>query len=183
MASRGRRMMIFGTQMPEAFDVRLTGLEELEVKLKALPEDMKYKGGRAALRRGANIVRDAAMLNAAGVDNPETRQSIAKNIVVRWSSRTFKRTGDLGFRIGVLGGARQDSQAYKDLGVYKGKGKDNPGGDTFYWRFLEFGTEHSRAMPFMRRALSDNAQKVTDEFIKQYGKAIDRILKKAAKGK
>jgi HK97 gp10 family phage protein len=82
-----------------------------------------------------------------------------------------------------LGGARQTSQAYKDLGIYKGKGKGNPGGDTFYWRFLEFGTEHSEAKPFLRRALEDNSQKATNEFISQWDKSIDRVLKKAAKGK
>lgn len=39
-------------------------------------------------------------------------------------------------RVGILGGAR-DMGKY---GEFKGAGKDNPGGDTFYWRFREFGT-------------------------------------------
>jgi len=82
-----------------------------------------------------------------------------------------------------LGGARQSSQKYKDIGVFSGKGKANPGGDTFYWRFLEFGTETAPAKPFMRKALSSKVQEVQREFIQQYSKAIDRYLAKAAKSK
>ena len=48
---------------------------------------------------------------------------------------------------------------------------------------VEFGTEHSRAQPFMRPALSQNIGAATDEFIKQYDKALDRAIKKAAKVK
>ena len=100
------------------------------------------------------------------------------------------------FRIGVLGGARQADTAKKqrrreragatslaDLGELSGKGKGNPGGDTFYWRFLEFGTEKISAKHPMRDALSQNAQAATNEFIKQYDKTIDRYLRKIAKGK
>ncbi len=169
--------------MPDGFSVTLNGVDELNAKLKGLSSDLKYKGGRAALRKAANLVRNAGIQNAGGVNDPKTPEEIAKNIVVRWSSKTFKNTGDLAFRVGVLGGARQDSQAYKDIGVYKGKGKGNPGGDTFYWRFLEFGTEHSAAKPFLRNALEDNTQKATNEFITQWDKSIDRVLKRAAKGK
>ena len=167
--------------MADSFDFELKGTEQLILKLKGLSNDLKYKGGRAALRKAANLVRNAGIQNAGGVNDPKTPEEIAKNIVVRWSSKTFKNTGDLAFRVGVLGGARQDSQAYKDIGVYKGKGKANPGGDTFYWRFVEFGTARSRAQPFMRRALSENITAATDEFIKQYEKGLDRAIKKAAK--
>jgi len=163
--------------------VTLSGVDELQVKLKGLSNDLKYKGGRFALRKAANIVRAAAMENASRVDDPKTSNEIAKNIVVRWSSRTFSATGDLAFRVGVLGGARQDSRAYKAIGIEKGNGKGNPGGDTYYWRFLEFGTEHSAAKPFMRKAISDNAQKATNEFIRQYDKSIDRYLRKIQRGK
>jgi len=61
--------------------------------------------------------------------------------------------------------------------------ESQPGGDTFYWRFLEFGTETAPAKPFMRKALSSKVQEVQREFIQQYSKAIDRYLAKAAKSK
>jgi hypothetical protein len=34
------------------------------------------------------------------------------------------------------------------------------------------------ARPFMRPALENNVQRATDEFMRQYGKALDRAIKK-----
>lgn len=74
-------------------------------KLKALPDAFRYKGARFALRKAANLVRDAAQQNARKLDDPATASVIAENIAVRFSSRTFKRTGNVMFRVGVMGGA------------------------------------------------------------------------------
>ena len=176
--------------MADGVQFKLEGVDALQMKLKGLSNDLQYKGGRAALRKAANIVRDAAIAGAETIDDHATASHIAKNIVVRWSSKLFKQTGDLGFRIGVLGGARQTSQAYKDLGIEKGRGKDNPGGDTFYWRFIEFGVHNAfgkgidiPARPFMRPALENNADKAISTFIEEWDKSIDRVLKRAAMGK
>ena len=182
--------------MADGFDVQLEGVNELTLKLKGLSNDLKYKGGRYALRKASLIVRAAAIKGVERFDDISTSEEIGKNIVVRWGSKRFKATGDLMFRVGVLGGARQADTRKKqqrrgrsgatslgDLGEVAGKGKGNPGGDTFYWRFLEFGTEKISAKHPMRDALSQNAQAATNEFIKQYDKTIDRYLRKIAKGK
>ena len=182
--------------MADGFDVALNGVEELNAKIKGISDDLRLKGGRFALLKAGQIVRDAAINNAWNRDDTATEEAIAKNIVIRWGSKRFKSTGDLSFRIGVLGGsrkpdtrkkerrrARDGSKSLEELGDVAGKGKGNPGGDTFYWRFLEFGTKDHAAKPFMRQALEKNTQKATDVFITEYGKAIDRAIKKAAKGK
>lgn len=170
----------------------LQGLEALNAKLAAINDDLKLKGGRFALRRAANLIRDKARSNAKTLDDPQTPQNISKNIVTRWSGKRFKRTGDLGFRIGILGGARQYADTrenrrkrrvgatYIDGGTELSK-NGQPGGDTFYWRFIEFGTVNAPAKPFMRNALQRNISKATSEFIKQYGKSIDRAIKRAGK--
>jgi HK97 gp10 family phage protein len=46
---------------------------------------------------------------------------------------------------------------------------------------LEFGTEKMAASPFMRKALADHISEVTNTFITEYEKAIDRAIKRAAK--
>jgi HK97 gp10 family phage protein len=166
--------------MADGVEFDLIGLDELRGKLQELSSDMQHKGGRYALRKASNVVREAAKANAARVDDPATSESIEKNIVVRWDGRRFKRSKDLGFRVGVLGGAKGYAKA---SGEVQGRGKSNPGGDTFYWRFLEFGTEKMQAQPFLRRALADNINAATTEFIKEYGKAADRALKRAKKVK
>ena len=38
--------------------------------------------------------------------------------------------------------------------------------------------DNAPAQPFARRALSENIQAATDEFINQYNKALDRAIKR-----
>lgn len=167
----------------------LKGLDELEAKIKSISHDMQYKGGRAALRKAANLIRAKAKANAERLDDPATKESIAKNIAVRWNSKGFKQRGELGFRIGVLGGASQyadtrENRRKKRVGktfITDGS-KGNPGGDTWHWRLVEFGTEHSAAKPFMRTALANHVPEVMAEFVRQYDKALQRAINRAKKG-
>lgn len=158
--------------MSDTVSFSLIGIDSLLAKLESITYDVKRKGGRFALRKAAGVVERALKQNAATVDDPNTPADIAKNVAVRFSNRTFKATGDLKFRVGILGGA---SKANATAGL--------PGGSTVHYRYLEFGTEKMAAKPFVRRALEDNIGAATNEFIDQYEKAIDRAIKKAAKGK
>jgi HK97 gp10 family phage protein len=158
--------------MVASVDFKITGADALIGKLRAVSYDLKYKGGRAALRKAAQLVVKAARANAQRLDDPQTPDSISKNIVERWDGKRFKSSGDLGFMVGVLGGARATT---------KGANNSNPGGTTFHWRFKEFGTSRIAATPFMRPALEDNINQATSEFVTQYEKAIDRALKRAKK--
>lgn len=159
--------------------VKMEGVEALSKRLEGLKYDVSKKGGRFALRKAAQVVRDAARQNALRLDDAKTSEVIAKNIQEKWNGRLNKTTGNLGFRIGVLGGAR-DYSAYGELTTGK-SASGNPGGDTFYWRFVEFGTQKVRARPFMRPAIENNSQKATDTFIVEFGRALDRALRKAPK--
>lgn len=168
----------------------ITGLDALLAKLETINDDMKKKGGRVALRRAANVIAARVKENAQRIDDPDTREAIFKNAGVRWSSRLHKRTGDLGFRVGIIGGAKQyaDTRENRKSGrvgqtYYHAGDKDRPGGDTWYWRLVEFGTERMEARPFMRPALEQNTTEVSDTFVREYDKAIDRAIKRAAKGK
>lgn len=148
----------------------MAGLDALEKKLEGLKYDVRYKGGRFALRKAAQLIRNAARSNAQKLDDAETGRAIAKNITEKWNGRLYKSTGDLGFRVGVQHGAVLPKKGEApDLGA---------GGPTPHWRLLEFGTETMAARPVMRPAMANNVQSATDEFISQYGKAIDRALKK-----
>lgn len=149
----------------------LKGAKELKAKLEGLSYDMRYKGGRFALRKAAQLVESQAKANALRVDDPTTGRQIAHNIALRWNGRLFKATGNLGFRIGVMGGA-EGQRSNPDLGL---------GGKTFHWRFLELGTEKQREQPFMRPALASQTEAVGTEFVQQYNVAIDRALKRLGK--
>ena len=158
--------------MNDTIEFSITGLDSLLGKLEAITYDVRRKGGRSALRKAAQLVANKAKEGAARVDDAQTGRSIAANIGLRWNGRLFKRTGDLGFRIGVMHGA-----------VIRDKGNPDKGlnGPTPHWRLLEFGTEKMRAQPFMRSALADNISAATNTFVNEYEKAIDRAIKRAKK--
>lgn len=156
--------------MADGVEYKLTGVDELLGKLESITDDMKRKGGRAALRKAANVIANRAKANARRLDDPETGRSIADNIAVRWNGREFKRNGNLGFRIGVLHGAV--------LKRHPDKAKNAP---TPHWRLLEFGTENMRAQPIMRPAAENGAEEAMNTFVEEYGKSIDRAIARAAK--
>jgi len=150
--------------------VKMEGVDQLVKRLEAVRQDVKLKGGRFALRKAAQLVRDAARAKARSFDDPETGRSIADNVVERWNGKLFKATGDLGFRVGVQGGAKAPPGGNPDLGA---------GSATPHWRFKELGTETLPAEPFLRPALEQNLEAAASTFVTQYGKALDRALKKA----
>ena len=158
--------------MADGVDFKLEGLEELLGKLESVTEDIKFKGGRSSLRKAANLVVKAAKENASKLNNPSSAESISQNIAARWSNRRYKRTGDLMFRIGVLGGATSN----KDGGTPGLKG-----GDTRHWRQQEFGNSIHAPQPFLRRAMSENIQAITNEFVSRYPAAIDAAIRRAKK--
>lgn len=144
---------------------RLTGVDELVIKLRNASRDTKYKGGRAALRKAANIVATQARKNARQLDDPETGRSIARNVALRWNGRLFKSTGDIGFRIGIRHGAVLSKDPEKGVNA-----------PTPHWRLLEFGTEKMQARPFFRRALSERVDDVISKFAAEYTKELSKAI-------
>src|SRR4030042_2530965 len=148
----------------------LQGIDELLGRFASITNDVKYKGGRFALRRAANVVAKAAKRGAERIDDPKTGRSISDNIAVRFSTRTFKRNGNLMFRVGVKHGS-----------LLKDGGDVSQNAPTPHCRLIHFGTEKLSAQPFMRPALESNINQATNEFVSQYKKSIDRAIKKSAK--
>ena len=151
-------------------DVDVQGLAEIERKLKLLPERVGNNAMRRALRRGANVIRDAARANAKRIDDPETREMIWKNIAVAGGGRRReKQAGGPMMRVGVRGGARP---------LKKGTDTGLPGGNTTHWRFVEFGTSQARAQPFMRPAAASSAGAAYQAFAAAAPAELDKELRK-----
>lgn len=155
-------------------DIDLIGLQELQRRLKGLGNEKQLKkAARSSLRKGAAPVRKSAQDGAKRIDDPETAEMIYKNVVVRGGgARGERRVGGAMVRVGILGGARNMSK----YGEFKGAGKSNPGGDTWYWRLIEFGTSQHADRPFMRPALASNTGKATDLFVQDFNLQIARLL-------
>lgn len=154
--------------MAEVITVKVEGLAEIDRNLRLLPERLGRNALKRALRKGANVIRNAAKANAQAIDDPETREQIAKNIMVASGSRKReKQAGGLLMRVGVSGGARPTSG---DNG--------QPGGNTTYWRFVEFGTSTAKAQPFMRSAMANSAEAAMSATTTAMEAEIDKELAK-----
>lgn len=69
-------------------------------------------------------------------------------------------------RVGVRGGA-----SFSDPNP-----PETSGGDTRHWRWVEFGSSHQPAIPFMRPALANNLEKVTTKFSESFSEALNLEL-------
>lgn len=159
--------------MADGISFTLTGFEEVRKKLAITPIKLRTKGARKALSTAANIVTKAARQNAERVDDPETGRRIRDNIGKRSRSRYSRRTGDAMVSIGVL---TQHGR------IPKGNPDTGRKGNTPHWHLIElgteteFGTEKTRAQPFLRPALADNIGPVIDKFAVELDKEIEKAL-------
>ncbi|MCH7353268.1 MULTISPECIES: HK97-gp10 family putative phage morphogenesis protein [unclassified Acinetobacter] len=169
-------------------EVEITGLDEALKKMAQLSNQRQVKNAATrAARKAIAIVRDAAKQNAKHLDDPATREAIYENITM--SSGKTRNSNSVRMRVGIMGGAATNKDS-KNI-VFKERRKKGqpkqevdadsialPGGNTRYWRHLEFGTSQIPATPFMRPALANNIQKVTDKFAESFSLELDKELLK-----
>ncbi|MNY87426.1 hypothetical protein D3C78_36560 [compost metagenome] len=165
-------------------EFKIEGMDELSKKLQTLTDGKAVnRRARSAARKAMQLVLFAAKVGASRIDDPDTRESIQENLVIR--NGKSRDINTVRMKVGVLGGAKNYANT-KD-NVRKGRaGKQyttdgsskNPGGDTFYWRFIEFGTSSSPPVPFLRPSLAQNVDAVTAEFNKAFMKSIESAIQK-----
>lgn len=157
--------------------VKIEGLDEVIQKLKSLGPDLQRKALRTGVRKGANLVKKAAVQKA-----PKDTGSMAKNIAVQFASRTSKEVKGVAFRVGVRGGAQASGAKVKYARSRKGKRASRAAGSsTWYWRLVEFGTEKMKARPFMRPALSRNTDQIISTVAEDIDKGITTEMKRKAR--
>ncbi|MBO1529650.1 HK97 gp10 family phage protein [Psychrobacter sp. F1192] len=162
----------------------ITGLDEVQAKLRQLGNKRKAKNAaNRASRKAMNIVKKAARENAKRIDDKDSPEKIWKNIVVK-AGKT-KGYDNVTMKVGVKGGARKyantraNRRANRAGRSYQTQGsKKNPGGDTWYWRFKEFGSATNNADPFLRPALNNNINAVQAEFTRAYSAELDKEIAK-----
>ena len=160
---------------------QIEGLDDVTAKMRELSNPRKQKNAATrSARKAMAVVRKAAIANAKALDDKETGERIWKNIAIK-PSKT--KNGFVLMRVGVRGGAR--SYAATRENVRSGRvgqqyatdgSKDNPGGDTWYWRYHEYGTSKMPARPFMRPALNNNISTVQEGFILDFKDQIDKEI-------
>lgn len=142
----------------------LVGLEDVAKTFGKLKTNMQKKHARKALREAAKHPRKKAKENAKRLDDPKTKEKIHLNVEIQ-SGKTKSRN-QVKVRVGVKGGAK------KNGGKKQGRGLD-----TYYWRFLEFGTATSVAKPFLRPALLSTESQAISTFANVIRTSIKGDLK------
>jgi HK97 gp10 family phage protein len=148
-----------------AAEFKIQGLDGVLAKMREVTAQVTLKAVRGSASKAMRIVRDAARANARRIDDPASAADIAKNIAV--STKVYPRLGEVRSRVGVRGGARPDSSRNPDPN------------NTGHWRYLEIGTSEIAARPFMRPALENNIDRVTNTFVADLNTNIDRVAAKS----
>lgn len=147
----------------------ITGLDEVQARLRVLGNKRKAKNAaNRASRKAMNIVKKAAVQNAKAIDDKNSPEKIWKNIVTK-PGKT-KGLDSVMMKVGVKGGAKKRFMASPS--------KPNSGGDTWYWRFDEFGSATNSARPFLRPAMNNNIDAVKAEFTRAYSAELDKEIAK-----
>ncbi|AFI96256.1 hypothetical protein C7G54_12455 [Acinetobacter baumannii] len=155
---------------------QIHGLEPALRKMQAIGNEKTVKRiARKAMRQAMNIARDEARQKVKRLDDPTTPEKIWKEIVVQNGRSRNKNT--LVMRVGVRGGARipytNNAQNRRSGRVGKTYQTD---GRVFYWRFLELGTSRQPATPFLRPALYENIEQITDKFVQVFNFELSVVL-------
>lgn len=154
--------------------VTITGLKELQARLKTIANDIGEKGAQRpltnALRKAGRVLIKAAQENLRR-GNHVLSGTLVNNIVTK---KVKSNPGEIRIHVGIRSNAQQykDNKANRRAGRVGGKYQNY--GPLFYGRFLEFGTSHQVATPFLRPAFEANKDSlpelVRDDVIKRLDK-------------
>ena len=128
----------------------IKGLEGLIKTLNSLPDKLENKIIRAAVRKGANVVRDKARQNV-----PKDTGNLQKSIITSGA----KVSGKIAFRVSLKQRKTKNSK------------------DPYYGRFVEFGTSKMPAKPFMRPALDESENEVLDVVVNDIKSKLSEVNK------
>lgn len=138
----------------------LTGFKEFADALRHLGPRIAKNSLRRAVAAGATIIKNEALALA-----PKDTGEMAKDILVK-RERDTKGEMSAKYSVFVLTGKKSR---------LKGKRRDVQR-DSFYWRFVEFGTSKMAAHPFMRPAFESRK----GDAVKAIGDKLDDGIQKAA---
>jgi len=161
--------------------VKVEGLDELRIRLHALADELGPKANGpllTALRRMGTVIQKDAQSRVAVKTG-----TLRDNIITARLPKRARKNGEEGVQVTVRANAKKykDNARNRRLGRVGGDYKAY--GPLFYARFLEFGTSHQPATPFLTPAFEANKAMLPEMFRSALSKSIDEAVKKIAKRK
>lgn len=161
---------------------RIQGLEGLLETLERMPPEL-IKGARSpvafGLRRGGNVIRDQARINA-----PKRSGFMAKQIVTRRATARERRKAQSAtganeyFTVGVRVVRKRYANTTRNRGLGRAGKAYETDGWAYYWRMVEFGTKRMAAQPFLTPAGEAKGPEAAKVVAEQIREGIDRIAKR-----
>lgn len=145
----------------------LTGFKELSAALRELGPKVARNGLRRAVSAGAAVIRDDARERA-----PVATGEMRRDIMIK-RERDTKGGDTFGAKYSVFVRSGKKSRL-------AGKGR-NVQKDSYYWKFVEFGTSKMAARPFLRPAFAAKREAAVDAIGKTLGDAIETAVKELVK--
>lgn len=133
--------------------VQILGLADLRADFEKLAKAQSTKALRRATVAGAKVIRDEAR------------------------ARSPKKTGKLRRNIVSAALRQKDAPGLATAGVrVRSKGKADSTTNAYYWRFVELGTQHMKAEPFMRPAFDASIAQAEGAIRTEIARAIDAVI-------
>lgn len=146
-------------------EVKLTGFKELSQALKELGPRVARNSLRRAVSSGAAVVRNEARRRAR-----KDTGEMAKDVQIK-RERDTKGAMSATYSVFVRSG-KKSRLSGKSRDVQK---------DSFYWRFLEFGTSKMPAHPFMRPAFEAKRMQALEAIQAKLDEGVQKAAAEARK--
>ena len=170
--------------MAQRFTAHVTGLKELAVVLRELPDQFRRGALRIAMRKAAELIEADAKRRAPVLQKPDPRRR-AGTLRDAISTRVSVPKGgnEVRARVGVR---RLTKQTVSEFKQRTGRGATANPDDPFYAMMVERGVTRRQggkivqipARPFMRPALLANAMQVVERFREEARREIDVTARK-----
>lgn len=155
--------------------VQVEGLQELDRKLKAIAEEYGDKAAkspiRSALRKAGKVLQQRAQQRVRVKTG-----TLKENIIV--TNERKPRLGQLEVKVTV----RSKAKGYKDNARNRRNGRIGKSykdyGPLYYARFLEFGTSHQPAYPFLRPAFEESKSSLPNMIRDDLSAAIENTVRR-----
>jgi HK97 gp10 family phage protein len=143
--------------------IDVKGFRELSELMKVFPKNLQKRVLGGAVAAGSAVVVSEAKAHAPVAEKPHRA----------YSGRYTVLPGALRASISARRIRDKAATVMNTVGPRKAKGID-----TFYWRFVEFGTRLMAARPFLRPALHDNVARVIEAVRVRLEKGVDREVRR-----
>lgn len=151
----------------------IEGLDDLQKQLESLVDLARQKSVTQSVCRYALKELHADVV----ADAPRAEEAYYR--YSRGSARARRRGNAQNSRRLVQPGTLQESIKFKRIQLPKSVGVGiYVTNKAFYWRFIENGTPHMAAEPFLRNNFDSHKERVVERFKTSYARRIKAIIKK-----